>query len=228
MTERNEAERRNRALPPATEVEPIKDATRVVRVPTSSTHAMPAAVSQTSAVSARVAGPLASRARSHIRAAKAFENFNQSRFARDATPANYVASHEAKQPAAVQKKQKQLISQKLDTLPDTDPLNPGMTFAFSQAKLGEMQKMLPGLQKDGGQIQLDDLLNYMRGKMKGTNLYANGNPALRRLTIEPAFRTQAQAIVNSIRNRTGAAPTSPTATSISAPPSRSTKPSPKP
>ena len=139
------------------------------------------------------------------KAKRTFANFSLSRFAKDALPANFVHPASAKDPAAVQNLQKDLITQQLDKLPDTDPQNRGMTFAFPVAKLAEMQKSLPGIGKDGGNIQLADLLNYMQGKMNGTVFYANGNPVLKRLTAETQFRSQARTIVASIMNRSGAA-----------------------
>jgi hypothetical protein len=110
-------------------------------------------------------------------------------------------------------------------LPDTDPQNRGMTFAFPLAKLAEIQKSLPGIGKDGGSIQLDDLLKYMQGKMNGSEFYSSGNPVLRRLTVETQLRSQARAIVESIMNRSGAGKAQPalaskTATQKLAPPKK--------
>lgn len=138
------------------------------------------------------------------RAAKAFENFHLSRFARDAAPANYVDRLKGKDPAAVQALQRKLITQQLEKLPEADTQNPGMTLSFPLKELGEIKKSLPGLHDDGGEIELDDLLKYIRGSMNGTDLYSSGNPVLRR-TAETQFGPQARAIIERIKNRTGTA-----------------------
>src|SRR5262249_29451507 len=117
------------------------------------------------------------------KAKSTFKNFSLSRFGKEAVPANYVDRRRAKDPTAVQTRQRELITQQLNKLPQTDTQNPGMTLAFPSAKLQEIKKSLPGIEKDGGSIQLDDLLKYMQGKMNGTDFYSSGNPVLRRLTV---------------------------------------------
>jgi hypothetical protein len=160
------------------------------------------------------------------KAKKTFANFSLSRFAKNPVPANYVDRLSVKDPAAVQTRQKALITQQLDKLPATNPQNPGMTLAFPLAKLQEIAKSLPGIGKDGGSIRLDDLLTYMRGKMNGADLYWSGNPVLRRLTVDTQLRSQAQAIIDSIKNRAADASTaepalaSKSATHALAPPSK--------
>jgi hypothetical protein len=72
--------------------------------------------------------------------------------------------------------------------------------AIPKDDLQTIAKSLPGLQANGGKIELDDLLAYLRPKMNGTNVYSNGNPAVRRLTTEMQFRSAAQAIVDRIAN----------------------------
>ena len=139
------------------------------------------------------------------RAAKVFENFRLSRFAADAPQTNYVDRLKRKDPAAVQALQRTSITQQLEKLPEPQTQNPGMTLSFPLDELGETQKSLPGLQHNGGDIQLDDLLKYVQGRMNGTDLSPSGNPALRRLTAETQFRSQARAIIERIKTRTGPA-----------------------
>src|SRR5262249_24305006 len=85
-------------------------------------------------------------------------------------------------------------------LPGTDTQNPGMTIAFPWGRLEKIQKLLPGIQEDGGTIELVGLLKYLQGKMNGTVFYSSGNPVLRRLTAETQFRSQARAIIEIIKN----------------------------
>ena len=146
-------------------------------------------------------------AKSLQRAAKAFENFRLSRFEKDAAPANYVDRLKRKDPAAVQALQRTLITQQLAKLPKADTQNPGITLSFPLKDLGEIKKSLPGLQDDGGEIELADLLKNIRARMNGTDLYSSGTPVMRRLTAETPFRSQAHAIIERIKNRTDAAQT---------------------
>ncbi len=118
--------------------------------------------------------PLAKRllsAKSAARAVKAFKDFNLSRFAKDAAPPkNYVDRLKVKDPAAVQTLQRQIITQQLKKLPETDAQNTGMTLAFPREKLAGIKKSLPGITDDGGKIKLDYLLAYLRGRMNGKDL----------------------------------------------------------
>lgn len=137
------------------------------------------------------------------RAAKAFENFRLSRFA--TAPPNYVDRLKRNDPAAVQALQRTLITQQLDTQPAAQPQNLGMTLSFPLNGLGEIKKSLPGLHDSGGEIELGDLLKYIQRRMNGTDLSPSRDPVLRRLTAETQFHSQAQAIIERIKNRTGTA-----------------------
>ena len=134
------------------------------------------------------------------KANKVFENFNLSKFPKDALPSNYVDRRKARDAAAVQTRHRELITKQLETVPERDTQNPGMMFAFRSEKLEKIQRLLPGIQQDGGTIELVSLLKYLQGKMNGTVFYSNGNPVLRRLTAETQFRSQARAIIESIKN----------------------------
>ena len=142
------------------------------------------------------------------KAAKAFANFNLGRHAKDAVPPNYIDRRKvnAKDPAAVQGVQRELIARQLENVPGIDARNPGLTLAIAKDDLEAIAKSLPGLEANGGTIQLDALLAYLRPRMNGTNVYSNGNPVVRRLTTEMQFRSAAQAIVDRIANNGAAEP----------------------
>jgi hypothetical protein len=162
------------------------------------------AVQRTSADRLKLATGLndAPPANSVDKAAKAFANFNLSRHAKDAVPPNYIDQNtmNAKDPAAVRGVQRDLITQQLNNVAETDARNPGLTLAIAKNDLEAIATSLPGLQANGGTIELADLLDYLRPRMNGTNVYYNGNPVARRLTTEMEFRSAAQAIVGRIAN----------------------------
>ncbi|MFL5864263.1 MAG: hypothetical protein ACJ780_26425 [Solirubrobacteraceae bacterium] len=173
------------------------------------------AVSRTSADRLKLATGLsgAPHLSSVDKAAKAFANFNLGRHAKDAVPPNYIDRRkvDAKDPAAVHGVQRELITRQLENVPGIDARNPGLTLAIAKDNLEALAKSLPGLQANGGKIQLDDLLAYLRPRMNGTNVYSNGNPVVRRLTTEMQFRSAAQAIVDRIANNGAAQPAAPEA-----------------
>ena len=75
-----------------------------------------------------------------------------------------------------------------------------------QTQLAAVKKALPGITGDG-EVELSDLLKYVRSRTNGTDVYSSGgNPVARRLTTETRFRSQARAIVESIKSRTDTAP----------------------
>lgn len=143
----------------------------------------------------------APRMNSVDKAADAFANFSVSRFGRSAVPSNYLDRRKVnvKDPAAVLSVQKDLINRQLREVSQIDARNPGMTLAFRKSDLEGIARSLPGLQANGGKIELEDLLAFLRARMNGTNVFANGNPVARRLTTENEFRSQAQAIIERIR-----------------------------
>jgi hypothetical protein len=140
------------------------------------------------------------------KAAKAFENFSLSKFARGKIPENYIDTRKVNDPKAVQPKtvqevQKALISRQLRKLPDTDTQNSGVTLTFPLAKLDEVKKVLPGMDQHGGKVKLDDLLIYLRGRMNGTTFYSRDNPMMKRLTAEVQARSQARAMIERVKKR---------------------------
>ena len=147
----------------------------------------------------------APRTNSVDKAADVFANFSLSRFGKSAVPANYIDRRKAnvKDPGTVLSVQKALIKKQLSDVSPIDARNRGMTLAFRKSDLEGIAKSLPGLQANGGKIELDDLLEFLRARMKGTNVFANGNPVARRLTTEDQFRSQAQAIIDRISGTRG-------------------------
>ena len=144
------------------------------------------------------------------KAEKAFENFSLSKFARDKIPENYIDTRKVNDPKAVPPRavlevQKELISRQLGKLPDTDTRNIGVTITFPVAKLEEIRKAMPGMGEHGGEVKLDDLLTYLRGRMNGTTFYSRGNPVMKRLTAELQARSQARAIMERVKKRSSTA-----------------------
>jgi hypothetical protein len=162
----------------------------------------PAAATSAPAVKLKPAPRLISTAhlKSVQKAAKAFENFSLSKFAKDKIPENYIDPRNVYDPKAVQDAQKELISRQLRKLPDTDTRNSGVAITFPVAKLEEVKKALPGMSEHGGEVKLDDLLTYLRGRMNGTTFYSLGNPVMKRLTAAMQARSQARAIIERVKN----------------------------
>ncbi|HEX3872205.1 MAG TPA: hypothetical protein VHV77_17290 [Pirellulales bacterium] len=162
----------------------------------------PAAATSAPAAKLKPASRLTSPAhlKSVQKAAKAFENFSLSRFAKDKLPENYIDPRKVKDPKAVQDVHRELMNRQLRKLPDTDTQNNGVTITFPVAKLEEVKRALPGMDEHGGEVKLDDLLTYLRGRMNGTTFYSRGNPVMKRLTAEMQARSQARAIIERVKN----------------------------
>lgn len=135
------------------------------------------------------------------KAAKAFENFNLSKFGKGDVPANYVDPRQVHDRTAVQDVQRKLISDQLQKLSDRTTQNGGVTITFPVARFDEVKKALPGMSEQGGEVRLDDLLAYLSGRMNGTTFYSRGNPVMRRLTVAMQARSQARAIIERVKNR---------------------------
>ena len=132
------------------------------------------------------------------KAAKAFKDFNLSRFAADSQPRNYVPTHAAKDTAAVQALHRELITQQLRTLPTVDPANPGMTLALPEAQL---KKLLPSYKPDSGAIDLSEMLAVLRQRMNGTDFYTNGAPPLIQSAEQSRLQTTVKGIIQSIKKQ---------------------------
>jgi len=134
------------------------------------------------------------------KATKAFENFSLSKFAKEKLPENYIDPQRVHDPKAVHDAQKGLISRQLRNLPDKDTRNSGVAITFPVAELEKIKKALPGMSEHGGEVKLDDLLTYLRGRMNGTTFYSCGNLAMKRLTAPMQARSQARAIIERVKN----------------------------
>lgn len=149
-------------------------------------------------------------------ATKAFVNFSLSQFPRDGLPENYVPNPHARNASAVRAKQRERLGQQLRELPNAETQNPGMTISLPRRGLEEIRKSVPGLMDGSGKVNLTELLQYFRGKLSSTDLYSSGNPVLRRLTAETAFRSQAQKIIQRIKSGADASPASEPQSSVPA------------
>lgn len=133
---------------------------------------------------------------SKARATKALKNFSLSKFAEDALPRNYVAMEKAKDPAAVQAVQRQMLTRQVHAMKDEFSVNRGMILALPDSML---KQLLPaGMKK--GKVELTDLLDVMKQRMTGTELYARGNPTLNRLSTESNLQSQVKDIIRSIKH----------------------------
>jgi hypothetical protein len=141
------------------------------------------------------------------KAETAFKNFNLHKFPLDAVPKNYVHPDKVKDPAAVLAVHKALIQRQLGELPKIDAHNSGIGITAPVTKWKELQQALPGLGEDGGKVEFEHLLAYLRGRMNSSAFQSRGNPVLTRLTAEMAARRQARAIIHRIKKR-GDAPES--------------------
>jgi hypothetical protein len=134
-------------------------------------------------------------------AAKRFKDFDLSKFAKSKWPQNYIDSKKVNDRTAVHAKQKELIEKQLENLEDKGPPNSGLTLAFPVERLDEVKKALPGIDEDGGKIELQHLLAYLRRHMNGTSFYSRGNPVMTSLTKEMEARAQARKIIEKIKKQ---------------------------
>jgi hypothetical protein len=143
------------------------------------------------------------------RAAKAFANFSLSKFPKkrseharqehkagsvDSTPSNYVPHPKIKDPAAVQAVHRKIMTHQLSALQKANTLNQGMTLTVPKATIKEL---LPSYNEKKGTVNLSEMLNLMRQKMKGTEFYTRGNPTLNRLTLQ----SQVDQIIKSVTEK---------------------------
>ena len=133
---------------------------------------------------------------SKTRAAKILKNFSLSKFTDDSLPRNYVPTEKGKDPAAVQAAQRRMLERQVHALKDEGPENPGMTLALPKSML---KQVLPTAEKKGT-VELADLLEVIKQRMTGTELYAKGNPTLSRLSGQLALQSQVQDIIRSIKH----------------------------
>ena len=119
----------------------------------------------------------------------AFKNFSLSKFPNGAKSASYVDSpHD---PAVVQSAQRAIITHRLNQLSTTSSPTGGIALALPISVVGTL---LPSLKEGASTIELSDVLKVIVQHMRGTELYANGNPVLNRLTL----RSRAQELVAAV------------------------------
>jgi hypothetical protein len=133
-------------------------------------------------------------AKSLHNAATAFKNFSLSRFAPGATPANYVPTGQAKTPSTVRTVQRKAIARQLTTVAGMAPTNPGLTLALPSAV---MKSLLPSF--DGKTVDVTELLNVLKQRLPGTELYTSGEPTVTRIVQEAQQLAQVQAFINAIK-----------------------------
>jgi hypothetical protein len=133
-------------------------------------------------------------AKSVAKAAKAFKNFSLSKFAKAATPANFVPAKQVKNPTVVQQVQRKNIVQSLAAAQRAVPVNPGMSLSMPTAMIGNL---LPSLK--AGTVKLSEVLTLLKSRMPGTEFYADGNPTVSRLATQSALQTQVQSIIDAIK-----------------------------
>jgi hypothetical protein len=124
------------------------------------------------------------------KAQKAFENFRLSKFTKKSLPANHVG--EGKDASPVHVVQRNLISQKIQTLNNNNAPTQGMTLALTAEQI---KSLLPSYREKTGTVELSDVLSLLTKKMKGTEFYSNGNPTLNRL----ALQSQVDQIIQSVK-----------------------------
>jgi hypothetical protein len=127
----------------------------------------------------------------------AFKNFSLSKFPNGAKSASYVDSTD--DPAVVQSAQRRIITQQLNRLNTVGSPGRGISLALPKSVV---EALLPSLKEEASTIELSDVLKVIVQHMRGTELYANGNPVLNRL----ALRSRARELVAAIARQSAAEP----------------------
>ena len=95
-------------------------------------------------------------------------------------PYNYVPAKQ--HPSTVQKA---VIVKHFDKLKGQKETNRAMTVALPKGRIG---KLLPSYNPKAGTIDLDELMDLIKKRMRGTDFYATGHPTLNRLMIQNKVR----------------------------------------
>jgi hypothetical protein len=135
-------------------------------------------------------------AKSVQKAVNAFKNFSLSRFAKGATPANYVPAGQAKTPSAVAAVQRKSMATQTVALAANPPQSLGLTLALSTADLAQL---LPSLDAKAGTVDLTELLGVLQQNLQGAQFYASGNPILNRVVQDSSLLSQVQAYIQAIK-----------------------------
>ena len=77
--------------------------------------------------------------------------------------------------------QRRIIKKNLKQLANSDSSARSMTLALPPATLS---KLLPSYDPKTGALDLGEIVQLLVQNMRGTELFANGNPTLRRLSVQ--------------------------------------------
>lgn len=141
----------------------------------------------------RVKRPLP--AKSVQKAADAFKKFSLSRFAQNATPANYVPAAHAKTPSAVAAVQRKSVTAQIAARAANPPRTLGMSVALTPTSLAQL---LPSLNAKTGMVGLTELLAALQQNLRGKQFYATGNPTLN-LVQNFTLLSQVQAYMSALK-----------------------------
>jgi len=150
----------------------------------------------------RVKRPLP--AKSVQKAADAFKKFSLSRFAQNATPANYVPAGQAKTPSAVAAVQRKSVTTHTAALAANPPRTLGMSVALTPTSVAQL---LPSLNAKTGTVGLAELLAALQQNLRGKQFYATGNPTLNLVVQNFTLLSQVQAYLSALKAGTGGSST---------------------
>jgi hypothetical protein len=150
----------------------------------------------------RVKRPLP--AKSVQKAADAFKKFSLSRFAQNATPANYVPTAQAKTPSAVAAVQRKSVTTQIAALAANPPRTLGMSVALTPTSVAQL---LPSLNAKTGTVGLAELLAALQQNLRGKQFYATGNPTLNLVVQNFTLLSQVQAYLSALKAGTGGSST---------------------
>ena len=138
------------------------------------------------------------------KAADAFKKFSLSRFAQNATPANYVPTAQAKTPSAVAAVQRKSVTTQIAALAANPPRTLGMSVALTPTSLTQL---LPSLNAKTGTVGLAELLAALQQNLRGKQFYATGNPTLNLVVQNFTLLSQVQAYLSALKAGTGGSST---------------------
>jgi hypothetical protein len=150
----------------------------------------------------RVKRPLP--AKSVQKAADAFKKFSLSRFAQNATPANYVPTAQAKTPSAVAAVQRKSVTTQIAALAANPPRTLGMSVALTPTSVAQL---LPSLNAKTGTVGLAELLAALQQNLRGKQFYATGNPTLNLVVQNFTLLSQVKAYLSALKAGTGGSST---------------------
>ncbi len=130
-----------------------------------------------------------------LRAAEAFKHFSLSRFSKGSRPRSYVHPKDAKNTAAIQHLQRQLMSDQLDTMAANPGASQGTTIGIPQSSV---KSLFPSYDHKTGTVRMADVLSVLRRRMTGTEFYTRGAPPVVQSAQQAQIQAQVQSIIQSI------------------------------